>query len=335
MRCLFSLAFLVSVASGFREPTLVAVTLPRKVLWLRALPASLAEDALAAGMSRSAVDAALAAAAAVGRGPPQASPFLEPADVAFLLPLFKKYVLQHPLEQQCIGLADINPILPSYSPSYVQMFQSRLEGISAVADGGYSRAERQRMVFYSTFESFTSDFHEKCGLAAIDIRGDFLFVPLTRQAVAEALRSLLEPAQVDLIGDVILLGERGAQVVVAAEVASTCLALTHVSGVPVSAAPLSLPDLAVRPPMVKDVMVVEASMRLDAVGSAGLGISRSKLAGLIKKGEVTVNWRPVMSSSSKVREGDTVAVRGSAKVEILSAEATAKGKWRVSLRRTF
>jgi RNA-binding protein YlmH len=179
-----------------------------------------------------------------------------------------------------------------------------------------------------------TDSHDEFGLAAIDVRGDFLFVPLTREAVTEALRALLEPSQADLIGDIVLLGERGAQAVVASEIVPACLALNQVSEVPVTVSSLELADLAVRPPSVKDVKAVEASMRLDAVGSAGLGISRSKLVGLVKKGEVMVNWRPVTSPSSKVRIGDVVAIRGSSKVEVISVEPTTKGKWRISLRRT-
>jgi len=210
----------------------------------------------------------------------------------------------------------------------------RLEDISVDAEGGYSRAEQKRLLCYLSSDSKDTNSHDEFGLAAIDIRGDFLFVPLTRDAVNEALRALLEPSQTDLIGDIILLGERGAQAVVASEIAPACLALNHVSDVPVTVSPLDLADLAVRPPSVIDVKAVEASMRLDAVGSAGLGISRSKLVGLVKKGEVTVNWRPVTSPSSKVRIGDVVAIRGSSKVEIISVEPTTKGKWRISLRRT-
>jgi RNA-binding protein YlmH len=38
---------------------------------------------------------------------------------------------------------------------------------------------------------------------------------------------------------------------------------------------------------------VEASMRLDAVASAGMGMSRGKLKDMIEGGDVLVNWKEV------------------------------------------
>jgi RNA-binding protein YlmH len=38
---------------------------------------------------------------------------------------------------------------------------------------------------------------------------------------------------------------------------------------------------------------VEASLRLDAVASAGFNFSRSKMAALIENGGVMVDWKPM------------------------------------------
>ena len=38
---------------------------------------------------------------------------------------------------------------------------------------------------------------------------------------------------------------------------------------------------------------VEASMRLDAVASAGMGLSRGKVKDMIEGGDVLVNWKEV------------------------------------------
>jgi len=90
MRCFFTLV-LASIASGF-SPIVRHSVLPPRSLSLRALPASFAEDALAGGVSQSAIDATISVASAVRQGAPKATPFLEPADVGILLSLFNRHV---------------------------------------------------------------------------------------------------------------------------------------------------------------------------------------------------------------------------------------------------
>ena len=55
---------------------------------------------------------------------------------------------------------------------------------------------------------------------------------------------------------------------------------------------------------------IAASLRLDAVVAAGLGISRSKAAALVEHEKVSINHRPVTDMSAKVAEGDLFSVRG-------------------------
>lgn len=94
--------------------------------------------------------------------------------------------------------------------------------------------------------------------------------------------------------------------------------LASVRSVPVKNTPIPLAQLGVRPPVKKEVRLlrflcddgggspyadwslqhpqmqsVEASMRLDAVASAGMGMSRGKLKDMIEGGDVLVNWKEV------------------------------------------
>lgn len=63
-------------------------------------------------------------------------------------------------------------------------------------------------------------------------------------------------------------------------------ALTQVRKVPVETRVVDLAALRVRAPKVEQFTSVEASMRLDAVASAGFRTSRSKVADWIAKGDV-------------------------------------------------
>jgi hypothetical protein len=40
---------------------------------------------------------------------------------------------------------------------------------------------------------------------------------------------------------------------------------------------------------------VEASLRLDAVASAGFGLSRSKMVTMVESGSVMVDWKPMLN----------------------------------------
>lgn len=76
-------------------------------------------------------------------------------------------------------------------------------------------------------------------------------------------------------------------------------------------------------------------MRLDAVASAGFGMSRSKMAGLISSGDVRVNWKEISQSSYTVKAGDLVAIRGKGRLEIGEVSITKKDRYRVQLTRFY
>ena len=63
-------------------------------------------------------------------------------------------------------------------------------------------------------------------------------------------------------------------------------ALLQVGKVSVETREMALSELKVREPQVQDIKSVEASLRLDAIASAGFRMSRSKITDMIKKGDV-------------------------------------------------
>lgn len=136
------------------------------------------------------------------------------------------------------------------------------------------------------------------------------------------------------VGDIIVLGERGAQAIVVKELVDFLQAsLTQVRSVPVKTQPIPLEELKVREPKKKELMTVEASMRLDAIASAGFGTSRSKMAEMISAGDVRVNWKDTTSTSHTVKPGDLIAIRGKGRVEVGEVMVTKKDRYRVQLTR--
>ncbi len=209
-----------------------------------------------------------------------------------------------------------------------QMF-SRLTDVQLFAWGGYPQAERQRVAIARSELPLSLELVE---IAVLDIAGNFLFDPATHR---DFLGSLLGTGLVrEKVGDIIVLGERGAQAIVVPELVEFLeMNLTQVRSVPVKTRRIDPSELKVRTPKKKEITTVEASLRLDAIASAGFGMSRSKMADLISSGDVRVNWKDMTQSSYQLNAGDLVAIRGKGRLEVGEVMITKKGRYRVNLTR--
>ena len=206
---------------------------------------------------------------------------------------------------------------------------SRLTDIHTLASGGYPQAERQRLTIARAEIPLEGT---EVPLSAISIAGNFLFDTATHR---DFLGSLLGTGLVrPKVGDIIVLGERGAQAIVVPELVDfLTTSLVQVRSVPVKTQPIEMSELRVREPRRKEITTVEASMRLDALASAGFGMSRSKMADMIIGGDVRVNWKTITQSSHTIQPGDLVAIRGKGRLEIGEMSITKKQRYRVQLTR--
>ena len=219
-----------------------------------------------------------------------------------------------------------------YSPPEIAEIQrsfGRLTDVQMVAWGGYPQAERQRLAIARS--ELPLDV-EQVEVVALNIAGNFLFDPASHR---DFLGAILGTGIVrEKVGDIIVLGERGAQAIVVTDLVEFFQAsLTQVRSVPVKVQPLPLSELKIREPKKKELTTVEASMRLDAIASAGFGMSRSKMADLISSGDVRVNWKDISSTSYMVKPGDLIAIRGKGRVEVGEMMVTKKDRYRVQLTR--
>lgn len=216
-------------------------------------------------------------------------------------------------------------------PELVEIQQQfkRLTEVQLVAWGGYPQAERQRIAIARSELPLEPSQVE---VAAIDIAGNFLFDPATHR---DFLGSMLGCGVVrEKTGDVIVLGERGAQAIVVPELLEYMEThLTQVRSVPVRVQRIEFSELKVREPKKKQMTTVEASMRLDAIASAGFGVSRSKMTDFISAGDVRVNWKDISQASYQVKSGDLIAVSGKGRLEVGEVMVTKKDRYRIQLTR--
>jgi RNA-binding protein YlmH len=119
------------------------------------------------------------------------------------------------------------------------------------------------------------------------------------------------------VGDIILQGEKGAQILVDPELVNFLeTSLIQVRSIAVQTTAIPLTALQVKPPRVDTFRSVEASLRVDALASAGFRMSRSKLADMISGGDVRVNWKEVTKNGLCLKTGDVVSVSGKGRIEV-------------------
>ncbi|BBD64020.1 RNA-binding S4 domain-containing protein [Nostoc commune NIES-4072] len=211
----------------------------------------------------------------------------------------------------------------------IQRVFNRLTEVQLVAWGGYPQAERQRIAIARSELPLDQS---QVSLVAVEIAGNFLFDTASHR---DFLGAMLGTGIVrEKTGDVIVLGERGAQAIVAPELVEFLeLNLKQVRSVPVKTQQIEVSELRVREPKKKELTTVEASLRLDAIASAGFGMSRSKMVDFIDAGDVRVNWKEVTQASSQVKSGDLIAIRSKGRLEVGEIAVTKKDRYRVQLTR--
>ncbi|KAG6637321.1 hypothetical protein CIPAW_11G170200 [Carya illinoinensis] len=200
----------------------------------------------------------------------------------------------------------------------------KLADIRAVAQGGYPQAERCRISI--GHPDLLTNYPDV--VAALSVTGNFAFQPCSH---GDYLGAILGTGIArEKLGDIIL----------------------QVGNVSVSCTKIPLISLDYEPPRTQSFKTVEASLRVDALGSAGFKISRSKLVDSIRfigslcgwlhwvavmfldsrsKGEVRVNWSPVSKNNTILRTGDVVSVSGRGRLKVGEIKTTRKGKFEVEL----
>jgi photosystem II S4 domain protein len=214
----------------------------------------------------------------------------------------------------------------------------RLSGLELASNGGHEAAERRRLLLRrSETPPATAAGEAEPGpppaLMGLEIAGNFLFDPAEPEEFRAALLAL--GTTEGELGDIWLRGDRGARAVVTAPLAAALDGReTAVRSVPVRCEARPIGELQPPPPRTpRRLTTVEASRRLDAVASAGFGLSRSRMADLIRQGAVRIDWQPVQSPSRELRVGERVQLRDRGELEILTIEPTKRDRLRIALER--
>lgn len=188
--------------------------------------------------------------------------------------------------------------------------------------GGYPDAERKLWAFLPDWlDQEVWREGDDCPICALEVT----VPPMSSLTHRDYLGSLMGLGLTrEKLGDIILTGH-GAQVLVLRETLPILLAQWERTGrYPVTLTPIPLSQLTPAAGEVKHIRATAASLRLDAVLSAGFSIPRGRAADLIRGGRVMVDHRPVEKVDKTVEAGAVLTCRGLGKCVLTAAGGTSK-----------
>ena len=222
----------------------------------------------------------------------------------------------------------VTDFMDRWHREFVRPLVAQHFGIRYQEDGGYSEAERCRLIIYPDYYR-ADDLETTVSLLEISLSD------ATRLLSHRDYLGAVTGAGVDRgsVGDIITF-DGGGQVFVATEVRDALLGLSEVSRFQASTREVPPYQVRITQQPVKTISGTVASLRLDAVLSNGLGTGRSAAAQLIRSGKVRVNWREIDQPSFSLNQGDVVTVRGKGRLELAEAGGeTRKGRTRIAIKK--
>ena len=234
------------------------------------------------------------------------------------------------------ALKDRNPIWsPFISAELLEEVKSRfnnLNDINLLFEGGFPGAERKRICFFrSEVEMHYST--STIPIKGIYLKGNFLF----DRAKQNDFRDILHEFDIGTgeIGDIWLIRDRGAQAICSQKCAD---AMNHKVGklreVEIAIEALDINEMEIPFKRAEKIInTVEASTRIDAIASAGFGLSRSKISTQIRQGCLRLNWKLINQASKSLNIGDLLHLEKKGSLKILEIDKTKKDRWRIKLLR--
>ncbi len=201
--------------------------------------------------------------------------------------------------------------------------------INYLEAGGYKKAERKRIAI---FPEYLFPDNIDLPVSILKISGNFNFQSVNHKDFLGSLMGL--GIKRKKVGDLLVLDDF-AQIIVAEEIKEFIkLKLNKVHEVPVEIEEINSDDLIIPSSNTKDIKATVASMRLDAVASAGFGDSRSKISRDIKNDKLKLNWKPVNDPAHGVEIDDLISIKGRGRVEVFEKRGISnRGRIKLLLKR--
>jgi photosystem II S4 domain protein len=198
--------------------------------------------------------------------------------------------------------------------------------------GGFELAKKDE--FFANEEDEDEVDTNNCAIACVNISGKFAFDPASHPDFLGAV--LNAGVKREKIGDILVnnSSEGGAKVLATPAIAvflTRALESVRTVKVTVELFPLSELEGAQGAQVQEPVRTYEASLRLDAVASAGFRCARSKMGEDIVKGNVKLNYNVCEKKNATVGQGDMISCRGRGRVEVKEILEQQNDRYRIEL----
>ena len=212
----------------------------------------------------------------------------------------------------------VGPFMSPFAAQIGQTIATHMKTVTVKSEGGYHEAERVRIAFSRDDYDGPIDF----GMTLLSVTWDDRYRLIGHRDVLGSLMGLgIDRA---VLGDILMQGA-GCQIVADSTMAGWIRDNFHkVAMVPVTVKEIPMEEIEPPKKTAKEVRATVASLRLDAVGAAGFGISRSKMVQAVEDGRTEVNWQPAKSASQTVKAGDIISIRGRGRIEIKEETGTSR-----------
>ncbi len=230
------------------------------------------------------------------------------------------------------GQPEVTDFLDPYQQRVAEKVLHCFRELKFTVWGGYPGAERARLLLYPIALQAGID---RVPLSFLEITPGSDVYSLGHRDYLGAVLSL--GLRREKVGDLLLTAEGSAQLIISPEMSSYLQAnLSAVGRTPVKLREITASELAPAAPNSREIRATVASLRLDAVASAGFGLSRSKLAQAVRAGQMKLNWQSVKSPSANVKEGDILSLAGRGRLEVAAVLGeNRKGRQQVLLKKHY
>lgn len=192
-------------------------------------------------------------------------------------------------------------------PYHLELAKGILRGLdlSWFDWGGFCHAERAKIVMGPSFKELG---WEDVDITVLALNGNTEFHTLTHRDYLGALLGL--GIRREKLGDIVVNSDVAWIAIDRGMAGYVRENLHQVGKAAVQVSEVQPAELREKEENFKEIRTTVPSLRLDAVAGEGYGLSRNKIADVIKAGKVKVNWRPVEQVSYGVKAGDVISCRG-------------------------
>ena len=220
---------------------------------------------------------------------------------------------------------------PSYIHEEIINHLSNLSDLSYFVYGGYENADRARIAcFRKSIHPEKRDLILSFSAKGVHLSGNFLF----DNASQDDFRNFLIKNGINknMIGDIWTLGERGAQGILDTSKEVNQQNEYFLRDVEVKIKYIELEELKTPIKRIEKLITsVEASIRIDAIASAGFRVSRSKIIEKIKCGYLYLNGLKINKSTINLKVGDKITMENKGYIKLLEIEKTKRERWKIKL----